>query len=105
MNKIHCDFHKGYYVVSDRDYTDYKCYQDLTEEKVRFIAQLISNAVITQIWIALCAHLVLVFLKFQTKIGQSMQQILRLLQLNLFDRRDFKELFLPPKLKIWLCDR
>jgi len=62
------------------------------------------NAVMTQIWIALCAYLVLAFLKFQSKIGRSMQQMLRILQLNLFERRDFKELLLPPKPKISLCD-
>ena len=63
------------------------------------------NAVMTQLWIALCAYLVLAFLKFQAKIGRSMQQMLRILQLNLFERRDFKKLFLPPKQKIPLCDK
>ncbi len=57
------------------------------------------NAVMTQIWIALCAYLVLAFLKYQSKVERSMQQMLRILQLNLFDRRDFKELFLPPNKK------
>ena len=57
------------------------------------------NAVMTQLWIALCAYLVLAFLKFQSKLRHSMQQILRLLQLNLFERRDFMGLFKPPELK------
>ena len=57
------------------------------------------NAVMTQIWIVLCAYLLLAYLKFQSKISRSMQQILRLLQLNLFERRDFMELFKPPELK------
>ena len=47
----------------------------------------------------LCAYLVLAFLKFQSKLRHSMQQILRLLQLNLFERRDFMGLFKPPELK------
>lgn len=47
-----------------------------------------KNAVLTQIWIALCVYLLLAFLKFQSKLGKSMQQILRLLQLNLFEKRD-----------------
>lgn len=63
------------------------------------------NAVMTQLWIALCAYLVLAFLKFQSKLRHSMQQMLRLLQLNLFERRDFKELFKPPEPKLSLCDK
>ena len=62
------------------------------------------NAVMTQLWIALCAYLVLAFLKFQSKLGHSMQQMLRLLQLNLFERRDFMELFAPPSRRKSLCD-
>jgi len=50
------------------------------------------NAVMTQIWIAICIYLLLAYLKFVSQIGQSMQQILRLLQLNLFDRRDLLQL-------------
>jgi putative transposase len=63
------------------------------------------NAVMPQLWIALCAYLVLAFLKFQSKLGHSMQQMLRLLQLNLFERRDFMELFAPPNRRKSLCDR
>ena len=51
-----------------------------------------KNAVLTQIWIALCVYLLLAFLKFQSKLGKSMQQILRLLQLNLFEKRDLMAL-------------
>ena len=46
-----------------------------------------KNAVMTQIWIALCVYLLLAFIKFQSKLKKSMQQILRLLQLNLFEKR------------------
>ena len=42
----------------------------------------------TQIWIALCVYLLLTFLKFQSKLQKSTQQILRLLQMNLFEKRD-----------------
>lgn len=55
-----------------------------------------QNAVLTQIWIALCTYLFLAFLKFKVKLGVSMQQMLRLLQLNLFERRNLIELFKPP---------
>lgn len=51
-----------------------------------------KNAVMTQIWIALCVYLLLAFIKFQSKLNKSMQQILRLLQLNLFEKRDLMAL-------------
>lgn len=54
------------------------------------------NAVLTQIWIALSVYLLLAFLKFKAKLGVSLQQMLRLLQLNLFERRNLLELFKPP---------
>lgn len=47
-----------------------------------------KNAVMTQIWIALCVYLLLAYIKYQSKLKKSMQQILRLLQLNLFEKRD-----------------
>lgn len=53
------------------------------------------NAVKTQLWIALCAYLVLSFLKFQSKIGASLQRMLQILQLNLFERRDLTSMFRP----------
>ena len=51
-----------------------------------------KNAVMTQIWIALCIYLLIAFLKFQSKLKKSMQQILRLLHLNLFEKRDLMAL-------------
>ena len=47
-----------------------------------------KNAVMTQIWIALCVYLILSYLRFTSCMDRSIQQILKLLQLNLFDRRD-----------------
>jgi len=47
-----------------------------------------KNAVLTQIWVALCVSLLLAYLKFTAKIELSLQQIARLLRLNLFLRRD-----------------
>jgi len=46
------------------------------------------NAVLTQIWIAICIYLMIAILKFESAITISLQQILRLLQLNLFEKRD-----------------
>jgi putative transposase len=55
-----------------------------------------ENAVMTQIMAALCVYLLLACLKFQSKIDKSLQQILRLLQLNLFTRRSLLALLQPP---------
>ncbi len=60
--------------------------------KIKSFVGTSKNAVMTQIWIALCMYLLLVFLKFQSKLTKSMQQILRLLQLNLFEKRDMMAL-------------
>jgi len=46
----------------------------------------------TQIRIALCVYLLIAFIKFQSRIQISMQQIIRLLQLNLFEKRDLMAL-------------
>jgi putative transposase len=51
-----------------------------------------KNAVMTQIWIALCVYLLLAFIKFQSNLKKTMQQILRLMQLNLFDKRELMAL-------------
>jgi hypothetical protein len=51
-----------------------------------------KNAILTQIWIALCTYLILAYLKFSAKLGWSLQSMLRLLQLNLFMRRDLMAL-------------
>jgi len=53
------------------------------------------NAVLTQIWIALCTFLMLSYLKFLSKTGWSEQRILRLLQANLFSKKDLMALIRP----------
>jgi len=69
-----------------------------------------KNAVMTQIWIALCVYLMLAYLKFLSRLGCSLQQMIRLLQLNLFARRDLIALLrgdppkpLPPDLQVPLA--
>ena len=58
-----------------------------------------KNAVMTQIWIALCVYLLLAYLKYLSGLSRSMQQMLRLLQLNLFARRDLLALLHPTRPK------
>ncbi len=60
--------------------------------KIKSFVGTSKNAVMTQIWIALCMYLLLAFLKFQSKLKKSMLQILRLLQLNLFEKRELMAL-------------
>ena len=60
--------------------------------KIKSFVGTSKNAVMTQIWIALCVYLLLAFLKFQSRLQKSTQQILRLLQLNLFEKRDLMTL-------------
>jgi len=60
--------------------------------KIKSFVGTSKNAAMTQIWITLCIYLLLAYIKFQSKLKKSMQQILRLLQLNLFEKRDMMAL-------------
>ena len=51
-----------------------------------------KNAIMTQIWVALCTCLLLAYIKFSAKLDWSLQKIIRILQLNLFMRRDLLSL-------------
>jgi len=51
-----------------------------------------KNAIMTQIWVALCTCLMLAYTKFSAKLDWSLQKIIRILQLNLFMRRDLLSL-------------
>jgi len=55
------------------------------------------NAVLTQVLAALCIYLLVAFMKFQSKITQSMQKIIRLLHTNLFSKRNLIGLFVQTK--------
>jgi hypothetical protein len=72
-----------------------------------------KNAVLTQVLAALCIYLLIAFMKFQSKITQSMQQVIRLIHTNLFSKRDLNSLFekikpdkyLSPQLSLSLARR
>jgi len=55
-----------------------------------------DNAVMTQVFVALCVYLILAYLKFQGRISHSLQQMSRIIHTNLFARRDLMALFKPP---------
>jgi len=60
--------------------------------KIKSFVGTSKNALMTQIWIAMCVYLLLAYIKFSSQITGSLQQILRLIQLNLFERREMKAL-------------
>lgn len=60
--------------------------------KIKSFVGTSKNAVMTQIWIAMCAYLLLAWIKFSSQIDRSLQQMIRLLQLNLFERRELLSL-------------
>lgn len=64
--------------------------------KIKTFLGTTQNAVMTQVLVALCLYLLLSYIKFTSKLTRSLQQILRLIQLNLFVRRGLASLLGPP---------
>lgn len=60
--------------------------------KIKSFVGTTKNAVMTQIWIALCVYLMIAILKFQSGLKKTAQQLMRLLHLNLFEKRDLMAL-------------
>ena len=56
-----------------------------------------ENAVLSQVYVAMIVYLLLAYLKFRSRIGPSLQKMIQLLQLNLFQRTDLESLFKPPE--------
>lgn len=54
-----------------------------------------KNAVMTQIWIAMITYLLLSFARHSARSGWSVQRILRVIQLNLFERRSLQSILIP----------
>jgi putative transposase len=54
------------------------------------------NAVMTQIYVALIAYLLLCMFKYLSKVPVGLQNLIRVIQLNLFRRCSLEELFKPP---------
>ena len=66
--------------------------------KIKAFLGTTRNAILTQIWVALCIALLIAYAKFLSRTHLSPQAVLRLLQLNLFLKRDLNDLVrgLPP---------
>ncbi len=54
-----------------------------------------KNAIKTQLWIALITYLLVAFARHCAKAGWTVQRILRVIQLNLFERRSLREILKP----------
>lgn len=55
-----------------------------------------KNAVLTQIWVALCTYLLIHYFKWSNGLTQAASRIVQILQLNWFERRNLVEIFKPP---------
>jgi len=56
-----------------------------------------ENAVLSQVYVALIVYLLLAYLKFTSRLDLSLQQMLQLMQLNLFRRLGLDDALRPPK--------
>jgi len=56
-----------------------------------------ENAVLTQIYTAMVVYLLAAYIRFTSRIGMSVQQMLQLLQVNVLGRISLIELFRPPE--------
>lgn len=63
--------------------------------KINAFAGTSRNAVLTQIWIAMITYLLLAFARHSAKTGWTVQRIMRVIQLNLFERRSLKKILIP----------
>lgn len=58
------------------------------------------NAIQTQIWIAMIAYLLVSFARHLGQEGWTVQRLLRIIQVNLFERKTLKASFMPDKIPI-----
>lgn len=63
--------------------------------KIKAFVGTSRNAVLTQLWIAMVAYLLVALARYAAKAGWSVQRMLRVLQVSLFDRRSLKDILDP----------
>lgn len=63
--------------------------------KIKAFVGTSKNAVLTQIWIAMITYLLLAFARHSAKSGWTVQRIMRVIQLSLFERRSLKSILIP----------
>lgn len=63
--------------------------------KIKAFVGTSRNAVLTQLWIAMITYLLVAFARYSARAGWTVQRMLRVIQLNLFERRCLKDIFDP----------
>jgi putative transposase len=63
--------------------------------KIRAFVGTSRNAVLTQLWIAMITYLLLAIARHSARTGWTVQRILRVIQLNLFERKSLREILDP----------
>lgn len=63
--------------------------------KIKAFVGLSKNAILTQLWIAMITYLLVAFARHSAKTGWTVQRILRVIQLNLFERRSLLAILKP----------
>jgi hypothetical protein len=63
--------------------------------KIKAFVGTSKNAVLTQLWIAMITYLLLAIARHSARTGWTVQRILRVIQLNLFERRSLREILDP----------
>lgn len=63
--------------------------------KIKAFVGLSKNAILTQVWIAMITYLLLALARHSARKGWTVQRILRVVQLNLFERRSLREILNP----------
>lgn len=63
--------------------------------KIKTFVGTSKNAVLTQVWIAMITYLLLAYARHSAKSGWTVQRILRVLQVNLFERKSLREILDP----------
>jgi putative transposase len=63
--------------------------------KIKAFVGTSRNAVLTQLWIAMVAYLLVALARYAAKAGWTVQRMLRVLAINLFERRSLKDILDP----------
>ena len=63
--------------------------------KIKAFVGTSRNAVLTQLWIAMITYLLVAIARHSARAGWTVQRVLRVIQLNLFERRSLKDILDP----------
>lgn len=63
--------------------------------KIKTFLGISANAVMTQVWVALCLYLILAFIRFISKTVHSMHEILNWIRINLFSNEILDDYLIP----------